>query len=226
MRVAVLEDHVLTRAGIVATLQESGLEVLAAVDDVDALLKSIAFDPVDAVLLDVRLPPTYTTEGLNAAARVRREYPSTAALVLSAHLEVEYATTLLASGTGGLGYLLKDRILEPVALVDALRRVVAGECVIDPAIIAELLAQRHPFDLTEREMGCWLASPKDSPMSASLVGSASPIARSKCTCNASSPSSKSPSMWRPTAACWLHLPTCNDDGRDRPLLLARGTRFP
>lgn len=152
MRVAVLEDHVLTRAGIVATLQESGLEVLAAVDDVDALLKSIAFDPVDAVLLDVRLPPTYTTEGLNAAARVRREYPSTAALVLSAHLEVEYATTLLASGTGGLGYLLKDRILEPVALVDALRRVVAGECVIDPAIIAELLAQRHPFDLTEREM--------------------------------------------------------------------------
>lgn len=152
MRVAVLEDHVLTRAGIVATLQESGIEVATAVDDVGALLKSISLDPVDAVLLDVRLPPTYTTEGLDAAVRVRHQHPGTAALVLSAHLESEYAAMLLRSASGGLGYLLKDRVLDPATLIDGLRRVVAGECVVDPAIVSELMAHHHPFDLTEREL--------------------------------------------------------------------------
>ena len=151
MRVAVLEDQVLTRAGIVSTLEDAGVVVVAAVAEVPALMQCIALDRVDAALLDVRLPPTYTTEGLEAAARVRREYPTTAALVLSAHLEVEYAATLLRSATGGLGYLLKDRILEPATLVDALRRVVAGECVVDPSIVAELMRARDPFDLTARE---------------------------------------------------------------------------
>ena len=151
MRVAVLEDQVLTRAGIVATLEDAGVEVVAAVAEVPALMQSIAVDRVDAAVLDVRLPPSYTTEGLEAAARVRREYPATAVLVLSAHLEVEYAATLLRSAASGLGYLLKDRVLEPATLVDALRRVVAGECVVDPSIVAELMGARDPFDLTARE---------------------------------------------------------------------------
>jgi DNA-binding NarL/FixJ family response regulator len=152
VRVAVLEDQVLTRAGIVATLEDAGVEVVAAVAEVPALLRCVAVDRVDAALLDVRLPPTFTTEGLAAAARIRREHPDTAVLVLSAHLEVEYAAQLLRSASGGVGYLLKDRVLEPSSLVDAVRRVVAGECVVDPGIVADLMRARGPFDLTEREM--------------------------------------------------------------------------
>lgn len=151
MRVAVLEDHVLTRAGIVATLQEGGVEVVVAVDRVPDLMRCLAVEPVDAAVLDVRLPPTFTTEGIEAAGRVRQLHPETAALVLSAHLEVDYAETLLRSAAGGLGYLLKDRVLEPATLLDSLRRVVAGECVVDPAIVAELMRSRAHFDLTERE---------------------------------------------------------------------------
>jgi DNA-binding NarL/FixJ family response regulator len=151
VRVAVLEDHVLTRAGIVATLEDADVEVVAAVAEVPALLRCVAVDRVDAALLDVRLPPTFTTEGLAAAARIRREHPDTAVLVLSAHLEVEYAAQLLRSASGGVGYLLKDRVLEPSSLVDAVRRVVAGECVVDPGIVADLMRARGPFDLTDRE---------------------------------------------------------------------------
>ena len=156
MRVAVLEDQVLTRAGIVATLKEAGIEVVAAVGEPDALHQVVALEPIDVALLDVRLPPTYTTEGLDAAARIRREQPRTAVLVLSQHLEVAYAASLLEAAGGGSGYLLKDRVLETATLVDALRRVTAGECVLDPAIVAELVRVRRRGSefaaLTDREV--------------------------------------------------------------------------
>ena len=155
MRVAVLEDQALTRAGIVATLEEAGIEVVAAVAAADELHRVVALEPVDVAVLDVRLPPTYTTEGLDAAARIRREQPRTAVLVLSQYLEVGYAASLLEAAGGGSGYLLKDRVLETATLVDALRRVTAGECVLDPAIVAELVRVRRRGSefsgLTDRE---------------------------------------------------------------------------
>ena len=120
MRVAVLEDQVLTRAGIVATLEAAGIDVVAAVGVPDELHRVVALEPVDVALLDVRLPPTYTTEGLDAAARIRREHPRTAVLVLSQHLEIAYAASLLEAAGTGSGYLLKDRVLETATLVDAL----------------------------------------------------------------------------------------------------------
>ena len=156
MRVAVLEDQLLTRAGIVSTLEDAGIEVVAAVGDPDDLHRVVALEPVDVALLDVRLPPTYTTEGLDAAARIRREQPRTAVLVLSQHLEVAYAASLLEAAGAGSGYLLKDRVLETATLVDALRRVCAGECVLDPAIVAELVRVRRRGPdfaaLTDREV--------------------------------------------------------------------------
>ncbi len=156
MRVAVLEDQALTRAGIVATLVDAGMEVVAAVAEPDALHRVVALQTVDVAVLDVRLPPTYTTEGLDAAARIRREHPRTAVLVLSQYVEVAYAASLLEAAGGGSGYLLKDRVLDTTTLVDALRRVVVGECVLDPAIVAELVRmRRHGAEftgLTDREV--------------------------------------------------------------------------
>ena len=155
MRVAVLEDHVLTRQGIVTTLTDAGVEVISAVTEVSDLIRSIALDGPDAAVVDVRLPPTFTDEGIRAAGRIRSEYPRTAVLVLSQYLEAEYATSLLEAASGGVGYLLKDRVLEPATLVDALRRTAAGECVIDPAIVAELFRVRSSrgstSSLTARE---------------------------------------------------------------------------
>lgn len=156
MRVAVLEDQALTRAGIVTTLREAAIEVVAAVSLPDELHRVVALERVDVAVLDVRLPPTYTTEGLDAAARIRREQPGTAVLVLSQYLEVSYAASLLEEAGTGSGYLLKDRVLEAATLVDALRRVTAGECVLDPAIVAELVRVRRRGSefagLTNREV--------------------------------------------------------------------------
>ena len=140
VRVAVLEDQVLTRAGIVATLQEAGIDVVAAVGAADDLHRVVALEQVDVALLDVRLPPTYSTEGLDAAARIRREQPAHrgARAVAAPRGRVRRVACWRTAG-GGCGYLLKDRVLEPATLVDALRRVMAGECVLDPAIVAELV---------------------------------------------------------------------------------------
>jgi len=107
----------------------------------------------DAVVTDVRLPPTHTDEGLRAADRIRSQFPGTAVLILSQYAEPEYVAPLVTGGVGRIGYLLKDRVLEESTVVDALRRVVAGECVLDPAIVAELISPDRPgiAELTERE---------------------------------------------------------------------------
>lgn len=156
MRVAVLEDQMLTREGIVRTLTMSGVEVVAAVGDVPALMVSLALDSPEAAVLDVRLPPTFTTEGLAAAEEIKRSYPSVAVLILSQHVEAQFATGLLEQVDGGIGYLLKDRILEPATLLDALRRVIAGQCVLDPSMVADLMRRRTRVsvldELTSREL--------------------------------------------------------------------------
>ena len=154
MRVVVVEDQLLTRAGIVRTLEDAGIEVVAQAGDLDGLMRAVALDRPDVAVLDVRLPPTFTDEGLRAAAEIRAQYPATGVLVLSQYVEVEFVLPLLESGTGGVGYLLKDRVLEQETLVDALRRVSVGECVVDPSIVADLLppvASRRPERLTDRE---------------------------------------------------------------------------
>lgn len=155
MRVVVVEDQLLTREGVVRTLTHVGVDVVASVSDVPALMRSVELETPDAVVLDVRLPPTFTTEGIRAAHELQMTHPEIAILVLSHYVEAEFATALLRRTTAGVGYLLKDRILTPTTLADALTRVVAGECVVDPALVATLMAQQAPAgplaDLTERE---------------------------------------------------------------------------
>jgi DNA-binding NarL/FixJ family response regulator len=156
VRVAVVEDQALTRAGIVRTLTDAGLDVVAEVADVDALMRAVRLHAPDVVIADIRLPPTHTNEGLRAADQIRAQHPATGVLILSQHLEVDYITPLLERGADRIGYLLKDRILEVSTLVDAVRRIDAGECVIDPGIVTELMRARnrpaHLADLTAREL--------------------------------------------------------------------------
>ncbi len=121
MRVTVVDDQLLTREGVVRTLTNAGLEVVAAVGDIPALMRSLALDEPDAVVLDVRLPPTFTNEGLVAAEDIRRRMPSVAVLVLSQYVEADFATRLIQDSDGGVGYLLKDRLLDPAMLIDGLR---------------------------------------------------------------------------------------------------------
>lgn len=154
MRVVVVEDQLLTREGIVRTLDRAGIDVVADVGDLDRLMALVAVDRPDVALLDIRLPPTFTDEGLRAAATIRSLYPSTGVLVLSQHVEVDFVLPLLEGASGGVGYLLKDRVLEASTLVDALHRIAAGECVVDPSVVAELLPSapdRGPSGLTDRE---------------------------------------------------------------------------
>lgn len=155
MRVAVLEDHLLTREGLIRTLTDHGVEVVAAVGTPDELLSIVERESPDAVILDVRLPPTFTDEGLQVAAEVRARHPGTAVLVLSQYTELEFVEPLLDGGAISIGYLLKDRLLDSATLIDALHRVIAGECVIDPAVVRRLLDARRAADplgpLTPRE---------------------------------------------------------------------------
>jgi DNA-binding NarL/FixJ family response regulator len=154
VRVVVVEDQLLTRAGIVHTLERAGVEVVADVGDLDRLMAVVALDRPDVALLDIRLPPSFTDEGLRAAAAIRSAYPATGVLVLSQHVEVDFVLPLLEGGAGGVGYLLKDRVLEASTLVDALERIAAGQSVVDPSIVAELLpsvAEPGAGGLTGRE---------------------------------------------------------------------------
>ena len=113
----------------------------------------------DAALLDIRLPPSHTDEGLRAADRIRAEYPATVVLIVSAYVEADYVAPLISSGASGVGYLLKDRILELDTVVDALRRIVAGECVLDPALVAELLSPTPaPVPSTHSPAARWRSS--------------------------------------------------------------------
>ncbi|MFI2714413.1 response regulator [Micromonospora sp. NPDC018662] len=143
MRIVIADDAVLIREGLTALLRQAGMTMLAAVKDAHELLDAVAAHRPDAVIVDIRMPPTYTTEGLAVAERIRRDYPGIAVLVLSMHIETEYALAIVNSGEGGVGYLLKERILDVEQVVTALRELANGGAVIDPALVEELMARRR-----------------------------------------------------------------------------------
>ena len=155
MRVVIADDAALIREGVARVLTEGGLEVVDQVGDADALLSSVRDERPDVALVDIRMPPTYTDEGLRAAREIRSRYPETAVLVLSQHLEPDYALRLIEERPEGVGYLMKERVGRVEQLLDAVQRVAAGECVVDRAVVDELLARRHRIDplaeLTPRE---------------------------------------------------------------------------
>lgn len=155
MRIVIAEDSVLLRAGLTRLLEAAGIEVVAAVDDAEALLRAVETHQPDLAVVDVRMPPTHTDEGLRAALVIRRQWPDVAILVLSQYVEERYATELLSGTTNRVGYLLKDRVADMNDFVAALRRVAAGGTALDPEVVAQLLARRHrdPLDrLTPREL--------------------------------------------------------------------------
>jgi DNA-binding NarL/FixJ family response regulator len=153
--VVVADDSMLIREGLTALLTGAGCEVVATAEDGDSVLREVALARPDVVVVDIRMPPTHTQEGITAAHRIRRDHPGVGVLVLSQYLESEYAMRLIADAPQHLGYLLKDRVSDVAELVDALRRLVAGECVIDPAIVSRLMNRPRdtgPLDaLTARE---------------------------------------------------------------------------
>ena len=149
MRVILADDSVLLREGLARMLVESGFEVVAQVGDAEALLAAVDADPPDVCIVDIRMPPTNTTEGLQAALHLRVHHPEVAVLVLSQYVETRYAMELLAQGADGVGYLLKDRVGDIAELLAALRSVVAGRSVIDPTVVSRLVGRRRQADPME-----------------------------------------------------------------------------
>ncbi len=150
MRVVVAEDNLLTREGIVHVLEAGGVEVVDVVGDAGRLLAAVAREQPDVAVVDIRMPPTQTDEGLGAAREIRTAHPATAVLVLSQYVEPAYALQLLEHHPERVGYLLKDRVSDGAVLVDALRRLCDSESVVDPTIVAQLLGRRRRADPLER----------------------------------------------------------------------------
>jgi DNA-binding NarL/FixJ family response regulator len=154
VRVVIAEDLALLRDGLTRLLRDNGFEVVAAVEDADSLLRVITTEKPDIAIVDIRLPPTFRDEGVRAAIEARRQAPHTAILVVSQYVEHTYATELLADGHGGVGYLLKDRIMDISDFVEAVRRVAEGGTALDPEVVSQLFSRqrRGPLDeLTRRE---------------------------------------------------------------------------
>jgi DNA-binding NarL/FixJ family response regulator len=155
VRVVIADDEVLLRDGLARLLGEVGVEVVAAVGDAPALLRQVELDRPDVAIVDIKMPPTHTEEGLVAALTIRERHPSIGVLVLSHYLESRYAMRLFERQPERVGYLLKDRVSDIAVLVDSLHRIAEGECVLDPTIVSRLLARRRaptPVDqLTGRE---------------------------------------------------------------------------
>jgi DNA-binding NarL/FixJ family response regulator len=154
LRVVIAEDSVLLRAGIQRLLGDEGIETVAAVDDGESLLGALTKHRPDLAIVDVRMPPTFTDEGLKAALRAREQTPNLPVLVLSQYVEERYAVELISAGAGGVGYLLKERVADVAEFLDAVRRVANGGTCIDQEVISQLMARgrRNPIDaLTPRE---------------------------------------------------------------------------
>ena len=155
MRVVIADDAPLIREGVARLLAENGVEVVAQVGEAEALLARVGDLRPDVALIDVRMPPTHSDEGLRAAHEIRTRFPDTAVLVLSQHLESEYALRLIDERPERAGFLMKERVGRIEQLLDALERVAAGGCVVDRAVVEELLARRRQLDpldgLTPRE---------------------------------------------------------------------------
>ena len=156
MRVVIADDSVLLREGVSRLLAEAGFEVVGQAGEVDELLREVAEKEPDVAIVDIRMPPTHTDEGLRAARELRRGHPSLGVLVLSQYVRPSYAFELLAEDARGVGYLLKDRVSDLRELSDAVRRVGEGGSVLDPSVVSQLVGRRRQGhdaidDLTERE---------------------------------------------------------------------------
>ncbi len=152
MRLVIAEDHALLRDGLIRILEAHDHEIVAAIEHGDQLAEALADPTAEAAVLDVRLPPTHTDEGLKAAVAVRSGRPGFPVMVLSQYVERIYARELLASGEGGIGYLLKDRVGDVGEFVDALDRIAAGGTVLDPQVVSAVMARQAPVErLTARE---------------------------------------------------------------------------
>jgi DNA-binding NarL/FixJ family response regulator/class 3 adenylate cyclase len=155
MRVMLADDSILLREGVARLLTDAGFDVVAQAGDADALLDALAADPPDVAIVDIRMPPTHTDEGLRAAHQIRSEHPDVGVLVLSQYVETDYAMELVSEGAAGLGYLLKDRVGNVQEFTDAVRRVAAGGSVIDPEVVSRLVGRARkasPIDaLSDRE---------------------------------------------------------------------------
>jgi DNA-binding NarL/FixJ family response regulator len=155
MRIVLADDEVLVRDGLARLLEDTGIEVASRCADATTLLRAVDSWHPDVAIVDIRMPPTHTDEGLVAAQEIRHRHPDVGVLMLSHHLESGYAMQLLEQAPGRAGYLLKERVSDLAVLVDALRRISEGECVLDPTIVARLIGRRRaqgPLDeLTDRE---------------------------------------------------------------------------
>jgi DNA-binding NarL/FixJ family response regulator len=155
MRLVLADDSVLFREGLARILAEAGFEILATVGDAGELVRRVDQAPPDAAIVDIRMPPSHTDEGLVAAAQIRGRHPEVGVVVLSQYVEARYALRLLETGERRVGYVLKDRVLHVADFAEAVRRVGAGETVVDPALVEQLVGRRREIDplaeLTERE---------------------------------------------------------------------------
>ncbi|MFF9510874.1 response regulator [Streptomyces sp. NPDC014724] len=183
MRAVIAEDSLLLRIGVVKVLEAAGFEVCAEVADAEGLLAAVEEHRPDIAVVDVRMPPGFTDEGVRAALVIRRQYPPTAVLLLSQYVEERYAADLLAANTSGVGYLLKQRVADIEEFTEAARRVAAGGTALDPQVVAQLLVRRHsdPLDrLTPRErevLELMAGGRSNSGIAAELVVSESAVAK-------------------------------------------------
>ncbi|MFI5671260.1 response regulator [Streptomyces sp. NPDC051704] len=185
MRAVIAEDSVLLRIGLVKVLEMAGFEVAAEAGDAEALLAAVAAHEPDLALVDVRMPPGFTDEGVRAALMIRQQWPGTSVLLLSQYVEERYAADLLAGRAGGIGYLLKQRVADVEEFIDAVRRVAAGGTALDPQVVSQLLLRRgggiDPLErLTprEREVLALMAEGRSNAgIAAQLVVSESAVAK-------------------------------------------------
>ncbi|SEG76542.1 serine/threonine-protein kinase PknK [Nonomuraea solani] len=172
----IADDSGLFREGLAVLLERSGFDVTGLAGDGQTLARLVAADPPEAVIVDIRMPPTHTVEGLDLAVRLRREHPSVAVLLLSNHVETHHALDLFGQTSGGIGYLLKDRVGAAEELADALRRIVSGQIVLDPAVVSLLVSRpRSPGPLTrlsprEREVLALVAEGRSNQGVAGRLG--------------------------------------------------------
>jgi DNA-binding NarL/FixJ family response regulator len=181
LRIVIAEDAALFRAGLVRLLEDRGHQVCAEVADGDALLDAVARHHPDVAVVDIRMPPTHTDEGLRAAITLRHDHPGTSVLVLSQYVETRYATRLLAGDAAGVGYLLKDRVADVAEFAEAVARVAGGGTALDPEVVSQLVRSSHAGGLAtltarEREVLALMAEGRSNAgIAAALVVSASVV---------------------------------------------------
>ncbi|HET6353730.1 response regulator transcription factor [Streptomyces sp.] len=183
MRAVIAEDSILLRIGVVKILEMAGFEVVAEVGDAEGLLAAVAEHRPDIAVVDVRMPPGFTDEGVRAALRIRDQWPDTSVLMLSQYVEERYAAELIAANTSGIGYLLKQRVADVEEFIDMLRRVADGGTALDPQVVAQLLVRQRndPLErLTERErdvLALMAEGRSNAAIAARLVVSESAVAK-------------------------------------------------